>query len=320
MKIKDLKKNEVIHCSTLEEAKAICKLMDEADLRWCTGKSYIFNDEWNSHYTCYRPATGSQASLNYYKEEGFTVYPASKFLEEEFVLPEKWYCKPNTEEEAKILGKWFDDNGEGNCGHILNFYYNNPSNVALHGISNKGFGCGRRYGDQEITFEQFKEHVLNKTDMTTEQKIEELQKQLDELKAKHKEETDFKVGDIVVVIQKDVSEEGKTGKIKGVNPKVGEYFVLENLENFYNNKQIRKATPEEIEEYNNRNSLPKINNYEGEYIPSQGIIKYGCAKLDIDWFKDTDNRHIKSLTLSSGVEINEEQMNQIRKYLDNATV
>ena len=60
--------------------------------------------------------------------------------------------------------------------------------------------------------------------------------------------------------------------------------------------------------------LPKINNYDG-VIDGQ-FVKYGCAKLPIEWFKKSINRHITKLTLSSGVIITEAKMGEIRNYLD----
>jgi hypothetical protein len=35
-KVTDLGEEECIHCKTEEEAKAICKLMHDAGLKWCT--------------------------------------------------------------------------------------------------------------------------------------------------------------------------------------------------------------------------------------------------------------------------------------------
>lgn len=64
--------------------------------------------------------------------------------------------------------------------------------------------------------------------------------------------------------------------------------------------------------------LPEINGYKGDIVTdgSEINIKYGCAFLSVDWFKETKNRHILYLTLnSSGVVIDALEMQQIRKYL-----
>ena len=82
MKVTDLNEYEVIHCSTFEEAKAICKLMHEAGLRWSDGDSYKRSNEWEvfEEKTCYRPNVGFFESIEYCKKEGYKIYPASDFL------------------------------------------------------------------------------------------------------------------------------------------------------------------------------------------------------------------------------------------------
>lgn len=62
------------------------------------------------------------------------------------------------------------------------------------------------------------------------------------------------------------------------------------------------------------NKLPAINGYQGELL--EYYIKYGCAKLPLSWFKNPYNRRIKSMVLSSGIVIHEEEMNKIREFLD----
>jgi hypothetical protein len=76
--------------------------------------------------------------------------------------------------------------------------------------------------------------------------------------------------------------------------------------------QVRELEKEIEEEKKPR--LPVINGKKGE-ITLHKDIGYGCARLLKGWFLDSGNRHIKSLVLSSGVEINEEQMNQIREFV-----
>ena len=78
-----------------------------------------------------------------------------------FVLPEKWYCK-RTKENSKILNEWnnkkydshaFCERGEGCMFSDKNYSGTNLTN----------------YGDyQEITFEQFKKYVLNKSEVVKE--------------------------------------------------------------------------------------------------------------------------------------------------------
>lgn len=65
---------------------------------------------------------------------------------------------------------------------------------------------------------------------------------------------------------------------------------------------------------NTKISLPIIKGYEG--VDEGDEIKYGCAKLSKSWFEKTENRHILTLELNSGVRIEYEEMEAIRKYLD----
>jgi len=248
-KVTDLRGKEVIHCSTEKEADAICKLMDEAGLKWCSGDLYLAKNEWHEYEkeTCYIPCTGEFGSINFLKSNGYIIYEASEFLKEK--------------------------------------------------------------------------------DMTREEKIEELQRQIDELKS----EKDFKVGDIIKVLDdglndslhkdsKNTCHKDDLLKIERFSEMSSGDFRVALCEGGYvvyiekYRDSFRKATPEEIEEYNNI-EIPKINGYKGELIENNTLIEYGCAKLDIDWFKDTDNREIKEFTLSSDVVLTKEDVDRIRKLL-----
>lgn len=106
--------------------------------------------------------------------------------------------------------------------------------------------------------------------------------------------------------QKIVGVETFKGQIVAIGHLGGVARIEQNPECF------RKATQEEI---NKITTLPKINGYAGEDKGTYFI--YGCAKLEAYWFRNNGSRFIKSLELSSGVRINEEQMFQIRNYLIN---
>jgi len=77
-------------------------------------------------------------------------------------------------------------------------------------------------------------------------------------------------------------------------------------------EQVRELEKEVEEE--KKPKLPVINGRKGEITLHKDIV-YGCARLLEGWFLESVNRNIKSLVLSSGVEINEEQMNQIREFV-----
>ena len=82
MKVTDLKENEVIHCETEEQANAICKLMHEAGLKWCSGISYLKYNNFHIYEerTCYSAKTGGYACLDYYKRNDYTIHKAEQFL------------------------------------------------------------------------------------------------------------------------------------------------------------------------------------------------------------------------------------------------
>lgn len=73
---------------------------------------------------------------------------------------------------------------------------------------------------------------------------------------------------------------------------------------------LDKCTPV----YKDEVKLPIINGYQG--VDMGDYLQYGCAKISKKWFEETENRYILTLTLNSGISINAEQMNEIRKYLD----
>ena len=83
MKVTDLKANECIHCETEEQAKAICKLMHEAGLKWYNGETYLYCNNYNISFkleTCYIPIEGTYCNLKYAKISNYTIYKAEQFL------------------------------------------------------------------------------------------------------------------------------------------------------------------------------------------------------------------------------------------------
>ena len=83
MKVTDLKANECIHCETEEQAKAICKLMHEAGLKWNNGETYLYYNNYNNSFkseTCYIPIEGTYCNLKYAKASHYKIYKAEQFL------------------------------------------------------------------------------------------------------------------------------------------------------------------------------------------------------------------------------------------------
>ena len=85
MKITDLKANQVVHCKTHEEAKRVLKLADEAGMKWCTNKSYIKYDMWNTYKdkTCYKFTNGSFGTIPYFKSKDFEIISSEKIIDME---------------------------------------------------------------------------------------------------------------------------------------------------------------------------------------------------------------------------------------------
>lgn len=131
------------------------------------------------------------------------------------------------------------------------------------------------------------------------------------------EKVEFKTGDIVVITEYMGGD--PVGTITEIIFEETPRYIVKDmsgrsLSNHWRHLTgtLRHATPEEIEEYN-RPKLPAINEYKGK--DNGDTLKYGCAELNKSWFTKSANRSIKSMVLDSGVEINSEQIEKIRKYL-----
>ncbi len=85
MVVTDVKNDECIHCSTKEEAIAICLLMHKAELHWRSNQKYIDTTNWDSYGrdTVYFPTRGSYCDTSFAKSDRSKIYPASLFLNSE---------------------------------------------------------------------------------------------------------------------------------------------------------------------------------------------------------------------------------------------
>ena len=89
---------------------------------------------------------------------------ALKLIEDEFIVPKQWHINVTTKEQAKVVGRWFD---QSEFGDFVNFY-ETEAELGIYGGVSKGNVYGNRVGT-EITFEQFEKYILNnKTNMTKE--------------------------------------------------------------------------------------------------------------------------------------------------------
>jgi len=98
-----------------------------------------------------------------------TVYKRALQLvkEDEFIVPKQWHIYVTTLEQAKVVGRWFDQS-EFASSISPNFY----ENIHLHIIQKAldlrlciygGISAGNVYGNKvgtEITYEQFEKYIL----------------------------------------------------------------------------------------------------------------------------------------------------------------
>lgn len=73
-----------VHCKTEEEAKDFCKRMHEHGMKWCSGKSYLkeINYESCEEETCY--IKGEFSPYQYYKSNGYEILEWSDYMQKEF--------------------------------------------------------------------------------------------------------------------------------------------------------------------------------------------------------------------------------------------
>lgn len=160
--IKDIKDNEVIHCSTKQEAIEILALVCEI------GLDSDFNNRWVGYWdfykkdTCYNIKKSQYCKYDYYKALGFNIISVSEFI---FKLPEKW-CIQITKENREIVKDYFQNKLYTDRDVSLGYFYHYP---ALR--PPRGHALNTKNPNYiEITFEQFKKYVL-KQDKNMEKKI-----------------------------------------------------------------------------------------------------------------------------------------------------
>lgn len=219
-----------------------------------------------------------------------------------FVLPEKWCV---FSDQNKIITDWFDENKTGSydfkelVNTDLMFCY--PA-VEKWIYTDNPHSCSRSVkpdGYTEITFEQFQQFVL-KTEKTMEKKIIGWKLVKPEYKEAIKKIADAENFDF------EGFEINGVSSFTHVTKKLKEAGVLD--------LWFEKVCAPKY-------SLPTINGYSGSY--KNGIIKYGCAEFSKMFFEHLNstsshigNRTIKSIKLSSDVEITIEEIKQIVEYIN----
>ena len=214
-----------------------------------------------------------------------------------FVLPEKWCV---FSDQNKIITDWFNENQTGsyNMKQLVkdNLLFCYPAVEKWIYLANP-HSCARPVKPQdytEITFDQFKTYVLKEKTMEKEIIGYKL------VKPKYEMASIKLLGwNLTTKLLINISEKGDIHRLK-------EAGVLDLwFEAVYAPKY----------------SLPTINSYQGSY--ENGIIKYGCAEFSKMFFEHLNstnshlgNRTIKSIKLSSDVEITIEEIKQIVEYIN----
>lgn len=104
-KVTDLNEKEVIHCPTEAKAIAICKLMHEAWLKRCSWFSYLAKNNRNEYKknTCYYTRSGEYSTIDFYKKEWYTVYPASDFLTDKKAKSRPTYLRKALRDDGVVF-------------------------------------------------------------------------------------------------------------------------------------------------------------------------------------------------------------------------
>jgi len=92
-KLSDYKGQKVVvNCPTEQEDLEFRKLMHSEGLKWWTGRSYLQITNWSNYKenTCYYFNDGEFSDIDFYKQKGYTILPASDFLEEDFVYGQEY--------------------------------------------------------------------------------------------------------------------------------------------------------------------------------------------------------------------------------------
>ncbi len=158
-KLKDFEgKKIVVNCITLKQAKAFCKLMHNNGLTWCTEASYLKRTNWETHQenTCYYFNKGQYDSCDFYKREGYTILPATDFLEEEF-----------------IYGQEYEFSYDKNFKRVFNeqFMCRLPNGIFVgwNGKEMSGFNYARKINTERIEAITTANELINKFDIKQEE-------------------------------------------------------------------------------------------------------------------------------------------------------
>lgn len=280
---------------------------------------HLIGGSWTGDLNWYYGFDGSsnyKGTNTYFYPDNFQNNPTILSIEEFITLskeieefPEKWFI-PITEENHVVLYNWWKEQvsssflcywqGENNSYCVLSIFYDGSYlDYQKEGQNAKMKGC------VEITFEQFKKHVLKQTSMETNKKIigwelkencKQFEKAIDSI---IKSENSFPLfgGETILEIN------GQKHSIQLLK----ESGVLELW-----------FTPVYAPSY----PQITINSYKGEFFDD--YVKFGCAKIDkqlfIDLYKTSKinwsmygNKNVEAVTIGKGT-FYKEQIKEIAEY------
>jgi hypothetical protein len=110
----------------------------------------------------------SPINHQYFKPSTKKAFNKQNNMETEFIIPKQWHIDVKTPEQAKVVGRWFDQSGFA-CSNSSNFYENNK-NLGIWG----GVRAGNVYGNEigtKITYEQFEKYILKQNNKQNNMKI-----------------------------------------------------------------------------------------------------------------------------------------------------
>lgn len=174
--------------------------VDEIVTEWANIKSG-FHCTGNYGYPYVHSESPSGVLSNNKVREGFTEITFEQFKQyvldkkTDFVIPEKWCVKGNSEKEAIVINSWLPEDYQGiySRSELRSSYFHYPNFENFTGF-HKGNHTDThvRTGYKEITFEQFTKHILKQETMakkiigyrlkTTHKKYESTAKALAEFK------------------------------------------------------------------------------------------------------------------------------------------
>lgn len=155
-----LDKKTAIHCPTKELAEKVLKVLHEDGYVWQSRDSLLNKSNWEEYrsetvYLTENSWINYGMKTGYTRDMNYTIIPAEEFLER-VGLPERWKVR-RTIENSKVLSDWANRVSSGKC----HSGYGKTNYIHSHDIDTSDSPRSGNHPDYtEITYEQFKKHIL----------------------------------------------------------------------------------------------------------------------------------------------------------------